>query len=528
MRDKEPTVVVIVLCAWLGVAVLAVHSRLGGVRWDTVAMLSLVAACGWWIVLALALHHLGFHLLSLTRLGRPAATVTPPTADPLPNIAILYTTCDDFDTNACRSCVQQRYDGGKFRVFVLDDSTTADYQNRVRDFCEGAHPVPCKRVVRPHPRGFKAGNLNHALERHVSEDWVLIIDADDHLEPGFLHSLVAALPATDAGVAFVQAAHTARLSSYVSPVERLMALASPFYCLRHLPTRQRFGFVPMLGHGTMVSKAAWRDARGFPEIISEDVGFALRCANQRRRGICLSEPVAAELCPFDFGGFVIRLRRYAAGTADLIRKERYFWTGQAHAAEKWDALMQLAWYPLVPVIIFNGFLTAYALHKRSHTGASYLTLVLLLVYAAVFVTLVCRFVAMSGERRVGSLRFYLCSTAVYASAMPMAGISFVTYLVRDLQTFDVTPKNGERRALAVRDAVITVSLGCLTVAAAILWYSPFSPIVAGQGVAYLCYPLYGCLCEASLVGTAARLMLYPPGILMLVGIVSVVGGYYFQ
>lgn len=548
MTEKKPDVVVVVLGAWISVAVLAIIPWIRDFRLNMVAVLSLIAALVWWIVLLWSMHHLAFQLVSFTR--RPSQQAQNSDRPRIrPRIAILYTTCDDFNPAACQSCVNQNYPD--FRVLVLDDSEKRPYQRIVRKFCKESHPVPCDRVIRKTRNGYKAGNLNYALKNHVTEDWVLLVDADQYLEPDFLSSLVQVMPATGSDIPFVQAANREWLSSKSSRFQRLMSLAIPFYYRLDLPARQRFGFVPLLGHGTMLSRSAWSSVGGFPEIVSEDLGFALRCAAEGKSGAYVSEPVAKEHYPFDFGGFVVRLRKYAAGTAELIRKERGFLTGEAHFAEKWDAVMQIAWYPLMPLIVLNGFLTAYVLHKLWREGVPYLSPVLPFLYVWMVFAIICLFVFVS-QGPLRGLQFYFWSTAIHASVMPVAGVSFARHLLGGRAVFQVTPKNGERTPLAVPDMVMTVILGCLTLAAAVMWYSPFSPVLFGQGVAEVCYPLYGRLCSTSLSGRAgrgqsdgpprrragrggppvpagggmfaslvARLMIYPPGILMLLGLYTV-------
>lgn len=518
MTEKRPDVVVVVLGLWISVAVLAALPLVRDFRLNTLAVLSLIAALAWWFVLLWSMHRLAFQLLSFTKLSFHQAKNSD-----RPRIAILYTTCDDFSKAACQSCINQNYPD--FRVLVLDDSRTRRYQRSVRLFCGESHPVPCDRVVRPTKGGFKAGNLNYALKHHVTEDWVLLVDADQYLEPNFLSSLVQAMPAADSNIPFVQAANTGWQSSRWSPFERLMSLAIPVSYRRDLPARPRFGFVPLLGHGAMVSKPAWSDIGGFPEIVSEDLGFALRCAIHGKSGMYVPEldtkdSAAKELYPFDFGGFVVRLRKYAAGAAELIRKEHGFLTGRAHFAEKWDALMQIAWYPLMPLIVLNGFLTAYVLHELWREGVPYLSPVLPFLYVLMAFAVICLFVSVS-QGLLQGLRFYFWSVAIHASVMPLAAASFAWYLFGHVPKFQVTPKNGERRTLAVPDAVITAVLGFLTLVAAVVWYSPFSPVLVGQGVSYVSYPLYGLLGSTSLSGTVARLMTYPPGIFMLIGLYTV-------
>jgi hypothetical protein len=118
---------------------------------------------------------------------------------------------------------------------------------------------------------------------------------------------------------------------------------------------------------------------------------------------------------------------------------------------------------------------------------------------------------------VRALRFYFWSTAIYATAMPLAALSFVKHFFVRAE-FKRTPKNGEETALDFVESSLMVLLGLTALVCAITWLSPFSPVLAGQGVAYLSYPMYGKLCLRSPIGTISRWLVYIPGSLMLLAI----------
>src|SRR6266536_2084152 len=119
---------------------------------------------------------------------------------------------------------------------------------------------------------------------------------------------------------------------------------------------------------------------------------------------------------------------------------------------------------------------------------------------------------------MSAVRFYFWSTALNAAAMPLASLAFVRHLVVCRPTFTRTPKNNERERLRVSDCLFMSALGLVAVFCATAWWSLFSPILLGQGIAYLSYSLYGELCSRSLLGSLGRGLIHLPGLLLLTGL----------
>jgi cellulose synthase/poly-beta-1,6-N-acetylglucosamine synthase-like glycosyltransferase len=472
------------------------------------SILAHISAFIWWAVLLWALHHLSFQLGALFKKHTKVKMNLE-----RPSVIILYTTCDDFDPTACRSCVQQKYE--KFRVLICDDSKKDEFQQQVKEF-ESSHQSKCTVITRPNQQGFKAGNLNNAIDKEVEEDWILLVDADQVLPPDYLSKFVARLPEQVVNIAFVQAAHQAindsRQKSYF---QNALSPEIALYYSRDLTLRESFGFVPLLGHGAMIRKVAWQTVGKFPEIVSEDFGFALRASNHLLQGRYIDDVVSEEALPHDFGGFIVRLKKFAGGTAELLRSEAII-RGKAHFVEKWDFLMMLLWYVLMPFVTFNGFLGAYVCHKLWSEGFPYLHPVLPYLYSWMLLTI---FVLnLSVSQSFGrATQFYFWSTAIYTAAMPTAGLSFIKHMFTQ-PSFKRTPKNHEETPLDQLGLGFMCLLGISAVICSLVWLSPFTPLLLGQGIAYLSYPLYGKLCLDSRLGALSRMVVYLPGSLMLLAL----------
>jgi cellulose synthase/poly-beta-1,6-N-acetylglucosamine synthase-like glycosyltransferase len=521
---KRPTVVLCALGAWAVLVFFVIWPwmcRFEDPELGTAFSIAAhVSAILWWLVLLWGLHHLAFQVVSIFG---PRSRVTA-AGSGRPTVAVLYATCDDFDPRCCQSCLDQDY--GSFRVLVCDDSRQPEYRKTVEDFCAKS-PGKCVLVRRPDRRGFKAGNLNHAIATSVKEEWVLIVDADQMLPRDYLSMLVSRLPESDDRVAFVQAAQEPATDDQSSPLQTALAPEVSWFYSYDLPARRSHGFLPMFGHGAMIRTSAFEALGGFPEVVSEDFALSLRAAAQGQRGEYVVDVVSREALPYDFGGFVIRMRKFAGGTAELIRRWMIpFLLSPVTLAEKWDFTMMLSWYVLMPFVTANGFLAAWVCHGYWVEDFPYLHPALPFLYTWL-VLLVFAFVTALSRSWVDAVRFYFWSTAIYTATLPLAAWSFIKHLVLT-PSFARTPKNREQVRLGAPGSVFMVLLGCAAVALSAVWISPFSPVLAGQGAAYLCYPLYGRLCSKSPLGTLARAAVYLPGVLMLFGLYAMWRWAYFM
>ena len=228
-------------------------------------------------------------------------------------VAILYTVCNDFQEAAADSCASQDY--ADYRLYILDDSTDDAERAKVAAWAE-AHADVATVVYRDSTRGFKAGNLNHALEKIAGEyGFFAVADADEQLPPDFLTRTMACF--TDENIAFVQAAHKPNRAGLTGFGRDMSDTISPFWLLHILP-RNRFGAVVYMGHGAVIRMSAWQDVGGFPLLTSEDFAFSLRLVQHGWRGVYASHVVCTEDFPARYGIFRQQQKRYVAGSMEAI------------------------------------------------------------------------------------------------------------------------------------------------------------------------------------------------------------------
>lgn len=514
---KSAAIAASVLLGWAVLAVLLVgpwFGRLDRGGWLDTA-LGLFAAFVCWIMLLWAFHHLAYQIAGL--FYRPGARIA--TAG-TPPVAILYTTRDDFSPTCCRSCLEQDYP--EFRVLVCDDSETETYQALVAEFCREYPDERCQLLRRDGHAGFKAGNLNHALDTAVREDWILLVDADQDLPPDYLRNLMSYAPPSDPGLAFVQGAQEAAVDPRSTPLQDAMAPGAASFCQRDLPLRNGFGFVPMLGHGTLIPTAALREGGGFPAVVSEDFAFAMQAARRGRRGLYVRQVVSQESFPHDFPAFVIRLRKYASGTAELFRREIpafLFWAHPGSLVERWDLLLMLGWYALLPLLSVNGFVAAYVGHRFWTDGIPIVSPLIPYLFTWLVLATWSVLLASAADLR-DAWRHFFWSAGLYAAVLPLASVAFVRHLFVPA-AFDRTPKHGRSAALHSPTSRLTQLLGASGLVLSVVWLSPYSFVLAGQSVAYLSFPLYAHLCADTLLGRLARAAIYVPGLLFLAAIAAI-------
>ncbi len=235
----------------------------------------------------------------------------------LPAVAILYTTCNDFVEASAKSCVRQMYP--EYTVYILDDSNDPEYQTRVDLFAD-QYPSLVQVVRRPDRKAYKAGNMNHGLTHFaVEEPYFAIADADEILPVDFLHKLVPQLE-TDPSCGFVQANHRAN-PAQKAPLAKALGVGIDLHWKWYQPLRNKYGFVMFLGHGALLRRSVWEKIGGFPDIVSEDLGFAIRAREIGYRGKFVEEVMCYEDFPEDVRALRIRHMKWTRGTCEFLYKE---------------------------------------------------------------------------------------------------------------------------------------------------------------------------------------------------------------
>ncbi len=252
-----------------------------------------------------------------------------------PSVALVYVTCNDFSGSSLAASLDQDY--GNYQAVILDDSSKPEYLAQVDAFAE-EHGIVV--VRRPDRRGFKAGNLNNYLRGAGRKfAYFVIIDSDEVLPRNFVTRALDYF--TDPGVGIVQANHiaTRNRTTFMKTFAPGVDSHWPAYQL----VKNHAGFLSLLGHGAMVSRDAYAATGGFPEIVSEDIGFAIdaRCAGYQT--VFAPDIICEEEFPVDYAAFKKRHRKWTEGNMEFIR----CYSGRILFSRA------LRWYERLDIVLFT-------------------------------------------------------------------------------------------------------------------------------------------------------------------------------
>ena len=376
-----------------------------------------------------------------------------------PQVAILYTTYNDFVEASVQSCVNQDYPN--FHVYILDDSTDPAYMAKVDGFANG-YPDLITVVRRSDRKAFKAGNLNHGLAYYATEEpYFAIADADEILPKDFLTKLVPVIE-SDEKCGFVQANHICN-PAHESSLSKAMGKGIDIHWKYYQPLRNAYGFVMFLGHGALLRRKCWEETSGFPDIVSEDLGFAIDIREKGYRGRFVKDVVCYEDFPDSIRSFRIRHMKWTRGTTEflhknfksLIKSKKITWT------EKLDILFPTLNLPLTLVyflfmLIANLALPYFFGQKQLLTlelgsysiefpiialsagfEAIYTLDFFLITMLTFFAPVLCFIIAMR-HSPISLAKFISQSTSLYAALGPLSSIGVVAYMISGKAIFLVT------------------------------------------------------------------------------------------
>ncbi len=232
------------------------------------------------------------------------------------SVAVLYLTKDDFKESACLSCFNQNY--LNFKVFILDDSSLPENKKRIEDF-QTQYPFNVQVIRRGNKIGFKAGNLNHALRQiHKSFEYFIVSDSDGILPENFITALLPYFKLNDK-IGFVQACCKAP-DQHLSVFAEEMSPQLRIHWKHFMPYHNEFGFVMFYGHSAMIKTSVWKEAGGFPEVVSEDLAFSSKIREQGYYGVFAENVWATEEVPEDYSRFRKRHEKWIRGTTEYLKK----------------------------------------------------------------------------------------------------------------------------------------------------------------------------------------------------------------
>lgn len=291
-----------------------------------------------------------------------------------PSVAVLYLTRNDFNESACLSCLNQKYNN--FKVFILDDSHGTEIMQSI-DVFSSKVSGKVKVIRRTDKTGFKAGNINHALNLiHKEFEYFIISDSDGILPEDFITECLPYFE-LDATIGFVQAscAYNPNQNGLFS---NDMAPQVNIHWKHFMPYHNSFGFVMFYGHSGMIKTEVWEKIGGMPEVVSEDLFFSIKAREAGFQGIVAENVVTFEDVPENYHRFRNRHEKWVRGTTEFLRHHTGTLLKSKHIPwfEKLDlfscAFSMLMSAPFILFILLIAFMLPYYFKAFNLAGATFL------------------------------------------------------------------------------------------------------------------------------------------------------------
>lgn len=208
-----------------------------------------------------------------------------------------------------------RVDYPDFGVWVLDDGN----RDWLKRFCE-AHKVGY--IVRTERKGFKAGNLNHAL-KITSRPLVCVVDADFALEPHFLWRTVGLLEDPRVGIVQTpQIFDNPDAIQYNLWGEKSWPEAQCMFTDIMQSGRDTWDNAFCYGTGFVIKRECLALTGGIPEVtIAEDIHTTYALLEHGYKTRFLNERLSVGYATQNIGDFVTQRARWCIGTLQCFFAE---------------------------------------------------------------------------------------------------------------------------------------------------------------------------------------------------------------
>ena len=364
-----------------------------------------------------------------------------------PRVSLLYCTCNDFNPDALDECMQQDYDN--FTTVILDDSTDERYKAQIDEFAKKRGGQVCVER-RKDRKGFKAGNLNNYLKGRTDYDYFVVLDSDERVPPDYIkETLKYYAYSPDVGV--VQAAHKATKGSNL--FQNLMGLSVKSNGKICQVMKNFYGSNALIGHGMTISRACYEATGGFPQVVAEDISFAIDVKNSGYRVLYAPNIVCKEEFPVNYLCLKKRQAKWVQGNVEFMKKYNHSIADSKMSwYEKLDVKLSHYNLPIIPMLSFFIIVNTIVLGFMGFDIRAYSWTIVGLMLLFLISPLIPDFFVHGKKKNLFKLLGYaFLNFVVYASLVPMMIGTVLLALFGKKAKFIVTPK--EERRISVKDAV---------------------------------------------------------------------------
>src|SRR3989338_4786424 len=400
-----------------------------------------------------------------------------------PKVALLCTTCNDFREEAVLSCLNQDYPD--FHTFILDDSGDEEYKKRIDAFvCKYKSSVTLMR--RRDRTGYKAGNLNHCLNRISGFEYFSVSDADTVLPADYIKKLLPYFNKPE--IAFAQsrqALNPAQNSAFAQGLGFQIGL----HCDNYLSTKEKYGFVMFYGHSALMRLDVLREIGGFPEVATEDLAYSMLIRERGYYGVYAKEVTSLEDFPSTFRQYRKRNEKWIRGTAECLFKyyPSFLKNKNISRLEKFDvfvsALSLLLSLPFFALLLLVGFILPYYFSHFQFQGPMFrmplsydnslikfavnvsgnffwrwdFFLMLIIMVASPILPVLIRILRRPGEK----MRYIVMFTFNFYSMQVVSSLDLIAYLISGRAGFPVTGQEKDAAGNEVSNRRATVFIEVL-------------------------------------------------------------------
>jgi cellulose synthase/poly-beta-1,6-N-acetylglucosamine synthase-like glycosyltransferase len=248
-------------------------------------------------------------------------------------VVAVYCTYNDFNGESLEACLNQDYPNVTY--VILDDSTDPIFKEEVDEFAF-AHNIEVVRRV--DHSGFKAGNLNNYLKQ-ADYDYFVILDSDEIIPTNFVTRCLDYF-AHYKNTGIVQANHVATRNR--NKFMNLFSMGVDSHWPTYQTVKHYHGFLSLLGHGAMISRACYEAAGGFPHLVAEDLCMSIEARNKGYYVAFAPDITCEEEYPISYQAFKKRHSKWTQGNMEFIK--RYTWR---------IIKSKMTWYEKLDIILFT-------------------------------------------------------------------------------------------------------------------------------------------------------------------------------
>jgi cellulose synthase/poly-beta-1,6-N-acetylglucosamine synthase-like glycosyltransferase len=214
-----------------------------------------------------------------------------------------------------------------------------------------------------------------------------------------------------------------------------------------------YGSNALIGHGMAISRACYEATGGFPQVVAEDISFAIDVKNSGYRVLYAPNIVCKEEFPVNYLCLKKRQAKWVQGNVEFMKKYNHSIADSKMSwYEKLDVKLSHYNLPIIPMLSFFIIVNTIVLGFMGFDIGAYSWTIVGLMLLFLISPLIPDFFVHGKKKNLFKLLGYaFLNFVVYASLVPMMIGTVLLALFGKKAKFIVTPK--EERRISVKDAV---------------------------------------------------------------------------